>query len=98
MARRYVDELRVSAGAEDELADHGVTPDEVLEASWDDPAFFRDTVAQRELMIGRSMGGRLLTIVVQATSEFGVWDVVTGWDSSSGERMAWQRARPRNVR
>jgi hypothetical protein len=98
LARRYVDELRVSAGAEDELAAHGVTPDEVLEVSWDDPAFFRDTVGLRELMIGRSMGGRLLTIVVQAAPDFGVWDVVTGWDSGTGEQTAWQRARPRNVR
>lgn len=98
MARRYVDELRISAGAEDELAAHGVAAEEVLEVSWDDPAFFRDKVVLRELMIGRSIGGRLLTIVVQPTRTPGVWDVVTGWDSGSWEQTAWQRARPRNLR
>ena len=44
MARRYIDELRISANAEDELAGHRVSPDEALEVSWNGPRFFRDKI------------------------------------------------------
>ena len=93
MARRYVDELRVSAGAVEELAAHGIIEDEVLEVSWNDAAFYRDKVRGRELMIGKSDGGRLLTVVVQPSGTLGAWDVVTGWDADRGERTEWQKAR-----
>jgi hypothetical protein len=93
-ARRFVDELRISVGAEDELWRHGVVPDEVLEVLWDDPAFFRDKVPNRSLMIGRTEGNRrLLTVVIEPTSATGVWDVVTGWASDKGETTAWKKAR-----
>ena len=94
MARRYIDVLRVSPGAEDELANHGVDLDEVLEVRWDDPAFFRDKEPGRDLMIGRTNGGRLLTIVVEETRHSGTWEVVTGWESDKGERTQWRKARP----
>ena len=94
MARRYIDELRVSPGAEDELADHGITLDEAVEVHWDDPAFFQDKKPGRELMIGRTEGGRLLTIVVEMCRRPGTYDVVTGWQSDKGERTAWRKARP----
>ena len=93
MARRYVDELRISAKSEDELADHGVSPDEAVEVSWNGPRFFRDKIQRRELMIGRTHGGRLLTIVVQPANEHGAWDVVTGWDASTGEATEWKKAK-----
>jgi hypothetical protein len=93
VARRYIDELRISANAEDELAGHRVSPDEALEVSWNGPRFFRDKIRGRELMIGRTDGARLLTIVVQPASEHGAWDVVTGWDASTGETTEWQKAR-----
>ena len=83
----------MSAGAVEELAAHDVIDDEVLEVSWNDPAFFRDKVRGRELMIGKSDGGRLLTVVVQPGGMLGAWDVVTGWDADQGERTEWQKAR-----
>ena len=94
MARRYITELR-TYHAVDELWKHRLDEEDVLEVSWDDRTFFRDIVDGRELMIGRTFGGRLLTIVVEPTQHDGVWDVVTGWDSDKGERTAWQKARPK---
>ncbi len=94
-ARRYVDELRISIGPEEELWRHGVAADEVLEVLWDDPGFFTDKVAGRYLMIGRTEGARrLLTVVIEPAHEAGVWDVVTGWDSDKGERTEWKKTRP----
>lgn len=93
MARRFIDELRVSPRAEDELAQHGVSPDEVLEVSWNRALFFRDKMPGRELMIGKTDGGRILTIVIEPAKPLGAWDVVTGWDASRGERTAWQNAK-----
>lgn len=94
MARRYITELRTYR-AVDELWRHGLHEDDVLEVSWDDPCFFKDKVEGRELMIGRTIAGRLLTIVLEPTETDGAWDVVTGWDSDKGERTEWQKARPK---
>ena len=94
MARRYITELRI-INALDELWGNRIEEDDVLEVSWDDPAFFRDKVEGRDLMIGRTNGGRLLTIVIEPTDVDGVWDVVTGWDADKGEKTEWRKARPR---
>jgi hypothetical protein len=96
VASRYIDELKFSPGAEDELWRHSVVPDEILEVLWDDPAFFNDKVAGRSLMIGRTDGNRrLLTVVIEPTTQLGAWDVVTAWDSDKGEATAWRKARRR---
>ena len=98
MARRYIDVLRISAGSEDELFVHGISLEEVLEVRWDDPAFFRDKQVGRALMIGRTDGGRLLTVVLEETKQPYTWDVVTGWQSTKGETTQWRKARPRMSR
>ena len=96
MARRFIDELRISPGAEDELWGHRISPDEVLEVLWDDPAFFKDKVQGRSLMIGRTDGNRrLLTVVIEPTDTAGSWDVVTGWDSDKGETTQWRKRQGR---
>ena len=40
----------------------------------------------RRLLIGRTNGGRYLTLVVEETIEPTTWLIVTGWDSSESER------------
>lgn len=95
MARRFIDELRVSAGAEDELDRHGVDVDEALDVLWDHPYFCWDKVTGRKQMIGRTIGGRLLTIIIEQTDEPHVWDVVTGWPADKGDETVWERQRPR---
>lgn len=94
MPNRHIDELRISSGAEDELAGHGLLADDTLEVLWDHPVFFKDKVVGRDLMIGKADDGRILTIVIQQTRAPGVWHVVTGWRSDKGEKTAWENAQP----
>lgn len=42
--------------------------------------------AKRLLLIGRTDGGRTLTLVVGATVDPTTWLIVTGWDSTQAER------------
>jgi hypothetical protein len=90
MASRFINELRVSLGAEEELAAHGMVPEDAIEVWLEGPTFVRDKVLSRDLMIGRTVGGELLTIVIEPTPTYGAWDVVTGWPSDADERSAWR--------
>ncbi|HEY3117535.1 MAG TPA: hypothetical protein VGK54_12400, partial [Chloroflexota bacterium] len=74
-------------GNEAELARHRVTADEVIEVFENDPLWRtnrRDRAGNRQA-IGRTNGGRLLTVVA-------IWDVsnrvlrpITAWDASPAE-------------
>ena len=92
MSIPYLDELDISAGAEDELAGHRLAPDDALEVSWGSPKFFRDKVDGRYRMIGRNFAGVVLTIITEPTRHPGRWEVVTGWPSSKGEITMWHKA------
>lgn len=41
----------------------------------------------RRLLIGRTNGGRVLTVVIQSTVDPTIWLIVTGWSSTEAERM-----------
>jgi uncharacterized DUF497 family protein len=41
---------------------------------------------RRRLLIGRTDGGRTLTLVIEQTVDPTTWLIVTGWDSSPRER------------
>lgn len=41
---------------------------------------------KRLLLIGRTDGGRLLTLVIERTVEPTTWLIVTGWSSTEAER------------
>jgi len=41
---------------------------------------------KRRLMIGRTDGGRVLTLVIERTIEPTTWLIVTGWSSTDAER------------
>jgi hypothetical protein len=41
---------------------------------------------ERRLLVGLTDGGRALTLVVEQTVDPTTWMVVTGWNSSKGER------------
>jgi hypothetical protein len=45
----------------------------------------------RRLLIGRTDGGRLLTLVIQETMEPTTWLIVTGWDATEVERRLLSR-------
>jgi uncharacterized DUF497 family protein len=94
LATRYITELRVSSGAEDELARHGLSLDDALDVLWESPKFFRNKVPGRDKMIGRSYSGQLLTIIIEAVPDVpDTYDVITGWKSSKAERTAWEQAK-----
>jgi hypothetical protein len=44
------------------------------------------TGAARHLLIGRTDGGRWLTVVIEATLDETTWLPVTAWDSAASER------------
>lgn len=41
---------------------------------------------RRRLLVGRTDGGRVLTLVIEQTVDPTTWRIVTGWDSSRHER------------
>jgi hypothetical protein len=45
----------------------------------------------RRLLIGRDAGGRVLTLVIEATLEPATWMLVTGWESTVAERKILRR-------
>jgi hypothetical protein len=44
------------------------------------------SAGKRRLLIGRTDGGRVLTLVIEQTIGPTTWLIVTGWDSSPRER------------
>lgn len=42
--------------------------------------------AERRLLIGRTDGGRVLTLVIEQTLEPSSWLVITGWTAAAHER------------
>jgi hypothetical protein len=56
------------------------------------PASSRATSTEkRRLMIGRTDGGRVLTLVIEQTIESTTWLIVTGWSSTEVERNLLER-------
>jgi hypothetical protein len=45
-----------------------------------------DPPDKRRLLIGRTDGGRALTLVVERTSDPTTWLTLTGWDATARER------------
>lgn len=46
----------------------------------------RERELARRLVIGRTDGGRTLTLVVERTAEPTIWVIVTGWKATDRER------------
>ncbi len=46
---------------------------------------------ERRLLIGRTDGGRVLTVVIEATLDPTTWLPVTAWDSDPAERKILER-------
>lgn len=46
----------------------------------------------RRLVIGESDAGRVLTLVIEETIEPTTWLLITGWDSTPGERKILERS------
>lgn len=80
-------------GNESELARHQITSQEVEQVYDNNPwwgANKRNRPGNR-LMIGRTDGGRLLTVVLRVSMNSETIRAITGWDSTRGERARARR-------
>lgn len=70
------------------LARHGIVPEEVEQITGNEyvTARNRRDSQNRICMIGRTDGGRMLTVVLEATYDDGIWRPITGWNATSAER------------
>jgi hypothetical protein len=83
-------ELLVTEAAIDKLGARGIATDDARETPHNAHFVVRNphetSPGKRRLLIGRTDGGRGLTLVIEQTVEPTTWLVVTGWDSSPRER------------
>ncbi len=86
-----VRELRATKAAVDKLGARGISTTEAEQlprnrhVTTHNP---REAPAgtERHLLIGRTDGGRRLTLVIEQTGDPSVWVIVTGWPATAGER------------
>ena len=43
------------------------------------------------MLIGRTDGGRVMTLVIEQTADSTTWLIVTGWDATDTERKILER-------
>lgn len=83
-------ELLVTEAAIDKLGARGITIEETHQLLRNAKITIRnphhDPPGRRQLLIGRTGGGRVLTLVVERTSDPTTWLIVTGWDATARER------------
>ena len=75
-------------GNEDELARHHVNAVEVEQVFGNEPRWFKNRKSGSGdwQMLGRTHGGRILTIIVLWKEEELTLRPVTGWDATDGDR------------
>ena len=84
-----VHELIATEAALAKLGARGISIDEVEQSPRNEHVTVRnprDEHGSRRLMIGRTDGGRVLTLVIERTVEPTTWLIVTGWSSTDAER------------
>lgn len=83
-------ELLTTEVAIDKLGVRGITTDEARQVPRNNHVVVRnpheETPGKRRLLIGRTDGGRSVTLVIERTIDPTTWLIVTGWDSSMRER------------
>jgi uncharacterized DUF497 family protein len=75
------------------LAEHGIRPSEVRQTIGNRHITVPNpnAGAGRELLIGETNGGRILTISIEPTDDVGTWRPITGWSSTPEERKLFER-------
>ncbi|HEY7933904.1 MAG TPA: hypothetical protein VID48_08775, partial [Solirubrobacteraceae bacterium] len=90
-----VGQLLVTEAALDKLGARGISPVDAEQALWNHHVLItnrrgspiRSQKETRRLLIGRDDGGMCLTFVIEETIEPTIWLLVTGWESTSVERV-----------
>ncbi len=85
-----ISELLLTEAAIDKLGARGIAIEEIHQLVRNANVTVRnprsDPPDKRRLLIGRTDGGRALTLVVERTSDPTTWLAVTGWAATSPER------------
>ena len=81
------------AANEDELARHRLMPREVVDVFDSEPVWLRNKRqgSGNWRMVGRTAGGRVLTVIVLYRAETRTLRPITGWDATRGERSYLRR-------
>jgi hypothetical protein len=98
MARDAVHRLLASDVALDKLRARGISAEEAAQLPRDRHHAVRNPRAAgepgtRRLLIGRTDGGRALTLVIERTVDPGTWVIITGWASTVAERKILEARR-----
>jgi hypothetical protein len=92
-----VHELLATEAALDKLGARNVSADEAGQLARNEHITVRnphgDESDKRRLMVGRTDGGRVVTLVIERTIEPTTWLIVTGWSSTEAERNLLARER-----
>jgi len=91
MAGDSISQLLATDVALDKLGARGISAEEAEQVPRNRHAMVRNPrwrgePSPRLLLIGRTDGGRVLTLVVERTVDPTTWVVVTGWSSTERER------------
>jgi hypothetical protein len=90
-----VRELLATERAVNKLGARGISREEVAQLPRNAHVTIRNPrdgeSARRRLLIGRTDGGRVLTLVIERTVEPTTWLIVTGWSATLAERRMLRR-------
>lgn len=90
-----VHELLATEAAIGKLGARAISADEAGQLARNEHVTVRNPrggeAGKRRLMIGRTDGGRVLTLVIEQTIEPTAWLIVTGWSSTDAERNLRER-------
>lgn len=95
MPRDTVHQLLATDVALGKLGRRGISAEDVRALPRNGHAIVRNPRARgprsRRLLIGRTDGGRVLTLVIERTVDPTTWLIVTGWSSTQAERKVLDR-------
>ena len=89
-----VQRLRFDDQNEEHIARHGVTIGEIEQVWLDEPLYFPNRRGRHAayLMIGRTYGGRLLTVPLAGDRTVGDFRPITAWDSTPADIARYRAA------
>lgn len=93
-----VHELLVTEAGLSKLGARQISAEEAVQVPRNRHAIVRNPHAgaspgRRRLLIGKTDGGRVVTLVVEQTVEPTTWLVVTGWSATAAERTIMEASR-----
>lgn len=92
-----VHELLATEAALGKLGARNISAEEAAQLPRNRYAILRDPrggePGSRRFLIGRTSGGRVLTLVIEQTIDPTTWLIVTGWSATERERILLEKTR-----